>query len=597
MLWLSALVVIAQLSAAKPLLNQRWDDQSVKHAWVEIPKGWEYHSAPPADHLLDLRIGLKQDKIDQLISSLYEVSDPAHGRYGKHLSKEEVDALVAPHPDSVDAVEAWLEHHGINPSDAHFRLTAGEWVTIRVSVAQAERMLNTKYAVYRHPSTGSQVVRTMEYSLPTELHSHVDVISPTTYFGTMQSMRATSFIQPQAASPDSDSFATNISPLDVPASCGVTVTPACLRALYNTTDYVPQATDNNSLGIASYLEQYANDADLQTFFTTFRPDAVGSTVEHVQINGGLDDQSLPGIEANLDIQYSLGIAWPTRGTVYSTGGEPPFNASSTTPTNTNEPYLDWLNYLLNQTTIPQTLSNSYGDQEQTVPLDYATSVCNMFAQLGVRGSSLFTSSGDHGVGGGDCNTNDGTNTVKFQPIFPASCPYITAVGGTTGVNPEVAASLSGGGFSNYFRRPAYQTSTVASFIIALGDEYSDLHNASGRTYPDLAAQAAGFQVVNGGETITVGGTSASAPTVAGVFALLNDMRIVEGKSPLGFVNPLIYSVAKDGFNDIVSGNAPGCGTDGLSARAGWDAVTGLGTPDFLKLQALLKDARVTNDYS
>jgi tripeptidyl-peptidase-1 len=152
-------------------------------------------------------------------------------RYGQHLSKEEVDALVAPHPDSIEAVEAWLEHHGINPADAHFRSAGGEWITIHVSVAQAERMLETKYGVYYHAASGSSVVRTMGYSLPTELHSHIDVITPTTYFGTFHSMRSTSFIQPQPNSlvDDSASFAAEISPLAVPASCGTTVTPACLR--------------------------------------------------------------------------------------------------------------------------------------------------------------------------------------------------------------------------------------------------------------------------------------------------------------------------------------------------------------------------------
>ena len=65
------------------------------------------------------------------------------------------------------------------------------------------------------------------------------------------------------------------------------------------------------------------------------------------------------------------------------------------------------------------------------------------------------SSGDDGVGGGDCLSNDGTKTKKFIPNFPASCPFVTTVGGTIRVSPEVAVSFSGGGFSNYFSRPRY----------------------------------------------------------------------------------------------------------------------------------------------
>lgn len=63
-------------------------------------------------------------------------------------------------------------------------------------------------------------------------------------------------------------------------------------------------------------------------------------------------------------------------------------------------------------------TTSYGDDEQTVPFDYATTVCNLFAQLGARGSSIFFSSGDDGVGAGDCLTNDGKKIKRFQPNFP-----------------------------------------------------------------------------------------------------------------------------------------------------------------------------------
>ncbi|KAJ7249548.1 peptidase S8/S53 domain-containing protein [Mycena haematopus] len=584
MLLLSTFVVVlAGLSGAKPLSSKRWNDISVKHRWVEIPRGWEFHSTPPEDHLLEMRIGLKQNRLDELVSALYEVSDPTHEKYGQHLSKEEVDALVAPHPDSVEAVESWLQDHGINPADAQFRSAGGEWIVIHVSVAQAERMLNTKYGVYYHPASGSSVVRTMGYSLPTELHSHIDVITPTTYFGTLHSMRSTSFIQPQAASlvDTADSFASEISPLAVPASCGSTVTPACVRAMYNTTNYVPAATTTNKLGVAGYLGEFANDKDLQTFFKDLRPDAVGGTFTHVQVNGGLNTQSDPGVEANLDIQYTEAVSFPTPNIYYSTGGSPPFLADSFTPTNTNEPYLDWLNFILNASTIPQTFTTSYGDDEQSVPEDYATSVCNLFMQLGARGSSIMFSSGDEGVGGGDCETNDGTNKVVFQPAFPASCPFVTTVGGTTQVNPTVAVDFSGGGFSRYFAQPSYQSASVTPFLTALGTKFAGLFNATGRAYPDVSAAAEGFQVVISGRINSVAGTSCSSPTFAGVVALLNDFRISEGKAPLGFLNPLFYSTAKSGFNDIVSGSNPGCGQAGFTARTGWDPVTGLGTPDFL----------------
>ena len=123
-------------------------------------------------------------------------------------------------------------------------------------------MLGAKYNVYRHGPSGDEVIRTLSYSLPQELHSHIDVVAPTTYFGTLRSMRSTSFIQPR---PDSDAGASiaPISDATVPASCRTTITPTCLRDLYNTSTYVPAATNVNKLGVAGYLGEFANTADLQ----------------------------------------------------------------------------------------------------------------------------------------------------------------------------------------------------------------------------------------------------------------------------------------------------------------------------------------------
>ena len=153
-------------------------------------------------------------------------------------------------------------------------------------------------------------------------------------------------------------------------------------------------------------------------------------------------------------------------------------------------------------------------------------------------------------------------------------------------NPEVAVSFTGGGFSRYFTRPSYQNTAVSKYVTNLGTKYAGLYNPNGRAYPDIAAQGQSFQVVIGGFVNSVSGTSASSPAAAGVLSLVNDYRLSHGKPSLGFINPLIYSTGATAFNDITSGSNPGCGTNGFSAATGWDPVTGLGTPDFLKLQAL-----------
>ena len=82
MRWLSStsavLFALLHLVAASPLVSKRWDEFSVKHAWVDVPRGWEHHAPAPADHTFNMRIGLKQDRFDELVSALYEVSDPDH---------------------------------------------------------------------------------------------------------------------------------------------------------------------------------------------------------------------------------------------------------------------------------------------------------------------------------------------------------------------------------------------------------------------------------------------------------------------------------------------------------------------------------------
>lgn len=126
----------------------------------------------------------------------------------------------------------------------------------------------------------------------------------------------------------------------------------------------------------------------------------------------------------------MGLTYPINNDFYETGGQPPFKPDANTQTNTNEPYLDWLNYMNGLDQVPQTITSSYGDNEQTVPHDYADSVCDQFVKLAARGVSILVSSGDGGVSGGQagqCVSNDGTNTRKFLPTCKLSTlfPEIT----------------------------------------------------------------------------------------------------------------------------------------------------------------------------
>ena len=172
--------------------------------------------------------------------------------------------------------------------------------------------------------------------------------------------------------------------------------------------------------------------------------------------------------------------------------------------------------MLAQKDLPQVIVTSYGDIEQTVPYSYAKRVCEVFAQLGARGVSVIFGAGDSGVGkSGYCHANNGTDAYEFLTSFPASCPYGTSVGATRNTESEEIVAfndrngfVSGGGFSKYFPRPAYQDAhgVVDSYLSHLGeDKYKGLFNRSGRAYPDVAAQRYRRVMVWNGEKYLVRG--------------------------------------------------------------------------------------------
>merc|ERR1719469_1021457 len=116
---------------------------------------------------------------------------------------------------------------------------------------------------------------------------------------------------------------------------------------------------------------------------------------------------------------------------------------------------------------------------------------------------------------------------------------------------------------------------------------------NGRASPDVALLGEKFAVEDDGRVLAVGGTSASTPSWGAVISLLNEdcLAASGGQKTLGFVNPLLYKNA-DAFTDITKGNnAVGSNAgNGWKCTEGWDAATGLGTPNFPKLQAVVKSA-------
>jgi len=216
--------------------------------------------------------------------------------------------------------------------------------------------------------------------------------------------------------------------------CSRMIFPECLRSIYNIGDFRADPHVGSRFGVAGYLDQYAKHDALDSFLELYAPYAKTQNFTHVEIAGGKntqDDTVHDDAEANLDIQYAASLGFKQDIVYYSTGGRGELIPDLDQPdinSNNNEPYLDFLEYILSldDHELPQTITTSYGEDEQSVPEAYSRKVCNMFGELGMRGVSVLFSSGDTGVGSA-CQTNDGKNTTRFNPVFPGACPYVTSV--------------------------------------------------------------------------------------------------------------------------------------------------------------------------
>lgn len=207
--------------------------------------------------------------------------------------------------------------------------------------------------------------------------------------------------------------------------------------------------------------------------------------------------------------------------------------------------------------------------------------------MGAQGFTVLVASGDEGTGSTGWLFCD-----KFDPTFPATSPYVTAVGGTYLQNgKEITWQSSGGGFSTIFDRPSYQDAQVQNYLSTASLPSAKYYNAKGRAIPDVAAAATNYDTIIEKYWGPISGTSAAAPVFAAVLAMVNAKREEEGKSALGFVNPLLYSLKNGVGQDITEGEnkASNC-SEGFKATEGWDPATGLGTPNFATLLNAIEQA-------
>jgi subtilase family serine protease len=261
------------------------------------------------------------------------------------------------------------------------------------------------------------------------------------------------------------------------------------------------------------------------------------------------------------------------------------------------------------------ISISYGAGESCFDSTYLQAEHEIFRSARAKNISILVSAGDSGAAIFSCT--DPNNTTDFflgkGTSIPASDSLVTSVGGTTldasvdngqyqgettWNEDDKGAGATGGGLSSVFPRPGYQ-----SDITGIGNQ---------RALPDVSWDAdplTGVPIVVsfGGAThiVPIGGTSVGAPAWAGLVALFNQSA---GKR-LGFLNPGIYRILQSEsysktFHDITTGNNSVTGFDitgnpvpiaGYDAGPGWDAVTGVGTPEVSDLASLLKQSVYDND--
>jgi len=392
---MAALLKFIALASLLPSLVTSLPSQYQVKERLVVPNGWSKVSEAPKNGFVSLQIALKQGNFAQLEKELYEVSDPSHIRYGQYLSLEEVQRLVRPSDEAQEKVNKWLQSMGVTTITQN---TAGDVLTLQLSIHDAEKLLDTKYAVYRNIHDGTKLLRTTEYALPRALHEHIDSIHPTTTFARLQR---------QLLQIENHQFSTIVSSKAINSTIcdGRNVTPLCLRNFYGTINYVPQATQKNYMALPDFAGEVNNRSDARIFLQNYRPEAVKAADEFQQVsiadgtlqqtpNNETQLESGTGREGNLDAQTMLGVAWPTNLTIWSTGGvDPDFIPDDFAPTNSNEPFAVWLQYILALPELPSVISISYADDEQTVAKPYAQHVCHQFAQLSARGVSVFAGSG------------------------------------------------------------------------------------------------------------------------------------------------------------------------------------------------------------
>jgi len=528
-----------------------------------------------------------QEALDAFLRQRAERGSPL---YRRALSPDEYARLFSPSAADEGAVAAYLQARGLRVVRRYRdRLlldvagTAGTIARVFGSpiVRYRDRRGHLRYANSarpRLPAALARLVTTVVGLRDDAPWRHAPLPRVAQPAGTERARRLRGALPPPAAllTPTRIQVAYNIAPLYaqvLTATNGLTTTVAITGA---------------GQTIALYELSPFKQEDIAAYDAAFGI-AAAPPVD-IPVDGGATDSygDAGAQETALDIELAQAIAPGARILVYNG----PAAANSANTAAADDTYARIVN-----DDKAQVLSTSWGQCEDEQLADQPPDLAllhNLFAQATAQGMTVVAASGDNGAY--DCMGPDGAtpDTTRRTVDYPASDPYVLAVGGTRlalapdgGIASEQGWAGSGGGLSGQFDRPAWQT----------GPGVDNALSNSKRQTPDVALNAgAGYDVWVGGGWRTGGiGTSAGTPIWAALLALGNELRYAEaaaaGSPPstcatlpgLGDVHQALYQLAAAGgaadgppaFRDITVGSSNGVATPG----PGWDYVTGLGVPD------------------
>jgi kumamolisin len=453
---------------------------------------------------------------------------------GAHLTRAQYRAAHGAAPDAVKAVKAFASEFGLT---AEVDL-ARRVVTVSGTSAAMQTAFGVKLYQHKAEDGNTYRVREGDILLPEELLPYVDAV-----LGLDTRPQA----QPHFRVAKTQAAAANTS-----------FTPPQVAKLYG---FPTNGAKGQTIALIE-LGGGFRAADITAYFKTIG--IAAPKVTAVSVDKG---KNAPTTASGADGEVMLDID-------VAGGAAPGANIAVYFAPNTDQGFVDAIGIAVHDTTNnPTVISISWGGPESSwtaQALAAMDAACQSAAALGITVT----------VAAGDNGSTDGVTDGKNHVDFPASSPHVLACGGTklvgsgTTITSEVVwnetaanEGATGGGISTVYPQPTYQAGIAAT--------------KTGRGVPDVSGNAdpaTGFQVRVDGESIVVGGTSAVAPLWAALIALIQ----AQTKTKLGLLQTKIYATpAVSGFRDITSGN-----NGAFKAAKGWDACTGLGTPDAALLQIL-----------